>query len=93
VKDIFKKVTGSDKEAIPVPIFDPLATVIMADGIKGYQTQSEYLDVNITDTEVDNQCGRTYIVNSGSRKITIVQGVSQNEFATNFSNMINGNVL
>ncbi|CAB9539144.1 Inosine-uridine preferring nucleoside hydrolase (EC [Bathymodiolus brooksi thiotrophic gill symbiont] len=93
VKDIFKKVTGSDKEAIPVPIFDPLATVIMADGIKGYQTQSEYLDVNITDTEVDNQCGRTYIVNSGSRKITIVQGVSQNKFATNFSDMINGNVL
>ncbi|CAB5498216.1 Inosine-uridine preferring nucleoside hydrolase (EC [Bathymodiolus thermophilus thioautotrophic gill symbiont] len=92
-KDIFKKVTGVDKEAIPVPIFDPLAAVIMAGGIKEYQAQSEYLDVNITDTAINNQCGKTYIVDSGSRKITIVQGVSQNEFAINFSNMINGKAL
>lgn len=93
VKNIFKKKTGSSDEGIPVPIFDPLATMIMADGIERYQTHSEYLDVNTTDTEVDNQCGRTYVVDSGARKITIVQGVSQHAFATNFSKVINGNVL
>jgi purine nucleosidase len=93
VKDIFKKKTGSSDEGNPVPIFDPLATMIMADGLEGYQVHSEYLDVNIEDTEVDNQCGRTYVVNSGSRKITIVQGVSQHAFATNFSNVINRDIV
>ncbi len=59
----------------------------------GYQSHSDYLDVNITDTEDDNQCGNTYVVDSGSRKITIVQGVSQHEFATNYANIINGEML
>jgi inosine-uridine nucleoside N-ribohydrolase len=93
VKNIFKKKIGSSNEGTPVPIFDPLATMIMADGLEGYQTYNEYLTVNIEDTEIDNQCGRTYVVDSGSRKITIVQGVSQHAFAKNFSNVINGNIL
>ena len=89
-KNIFKKKTGSSSEGIPVPIFDPLATMIMADGLSGYQSHSEYLDVNITDREKDNQCGKTYIVNSGSRKITIIQGgVSQREFAIHYADIIN----
>jgi inosine-uridine nucleoside N-ribohydrolase len=92
-KIIFKKKIGSSNEGTPVPIFDPLATMIMADGLEGYQTYNEYLTVNIEDTEIDNQCGRTYVVDSGSRKITIVQGVSQHAFAKNFSNVINGNIL
>jgi len=93
VKGIFEKKTGSSSEGIPVPIFDPLATMIMADGLSGYQSHSEYLDVDITDREKDNQCGKTYVVNSGSRKITIIQGVSQHAFAINYANIINGNIL
>lgn len=92
-KNIFEKKTGSSNEGIPVPIFDPLATMIMADGMKEYQSQSEYLDVNTTDTMENNQCGKTYVVDSGTRKIVIVEGVSQYEFATNFANVINGKIL
>lgn len=93
VKNVFKKKTGGHDEGIPVPIFDPLATMIMADGIKKYQTHSEYLDVNLTDTNINNQCGKIYVKNSGKRKIAIVQGVSQREFAVNFANVINGRIL
>lgn len=88
-KSIFRKKTGSHKEGIPVPIFDPLATLIMADGLPTYQSHHAYLDVNLSETEENNQCGKTYVVNSGSRKITIVQGVSQREFATCFADIIN----
>ena len=93
VKKIFEKKTGSSDEGIPVPIFDPLATVIMADGMKDYQVHREYLDVNITETMEDNQCGKTYVVETGGRKIDIVQGVSQVQFAANFSTVINGEML
>lgn len=89
VKNIFIKKTGSHDEGIPVPIFDPLATMIMAGDLEYYQFHEEYLDVNITDTEINNHCGKTYITSTGSRKITIVQGVSQLEFSVQFAKIIN----
>lgn len=88
-KDIFIKKTGSHDEGIPLPIFDPLATMIMADGMKNLQSSYEYLDVDLVDSKENNQCGNTFVVDSGSRKITIVQGVSQKEFADNFAEIIN----
>ena len=92
-KQIFEKKTGSSAEGIPVPIFDPLATLIMADDMTNYQSYGQYLSVNVTDKSIDNQCGNTYIVDSGTREITIVQGVSQVQFATNYAKTINGPVL
>jgi purine nucleosidase len=92
-KNIFIQKTGDSNEGIPVPIFDPLATMIMAEGLGPYQSSLEFLDVNVIDTDVDNKCGNTYVVHSGSRKVTIVQGVSQRAFADNFAKVINGEVL
>lgn len=88
VKNIFKKKTGDSSEGVPVPIFDPLATVIMA-GEMEYQWHSEYLKVITEDSEENNQCGKTSITLSGTRAITIVQGVSQKEFADKFAKVIN----
>ncbi len=88
-RNIFIKKTGLKSEGIPVPIFDPLAAVIMAEGIKNYQFHEEFLDVNIEENENDNHCGEIYIVYSGKRKIRIIQGVSQYEFANHFAEIIN----
>lgn len=88
-KNILIKKTGSNNEGIPVPIFDPLATVIMAVGLKNYQFHEEYLDVNIEESKNDDHCGETYIVDSGKRKIKIVQGVSQHDFAEHFIKILN----
>ncbi len=90
VKNIFIKKTGSYDEGIPVPIFDPLATMIMAGDLPNYQFHEKYLDVNTTDTKKNNQCGRTYVVKKAAKKITIVQGVSQRAFAIQFAKIING---
>lgn len=89
VRNIFIKKTGTNDEGIPVPIFDPLATMIMSGGMKKYQSHEQFLDVNLTESEKNNKCGKTYIVDSGTKKITIVQGVSQVKFATKFANVIN----
>ena len=88
-KNILIKKIGPNNEGIPVPIFDPLATVIMAEGIKNYQMHEEFLDVNLNDNINDNHCGEVYIADSGSRKIKIVQGVSQYEFSRNFVDVLN----
>lgn len=94
-KSVFEKKTGSHSEGVPVPIFDPLAAVIMAGGMTGYQSHCQYLDVDLTETDGDtvNRCGKIDVVESGSRKVTIVQGVSQTAFSTNYSKVINGPLL
>lgn len=89
VGNVFKKKTGSSSEGIPVPIFDPLATMIMAGGLEKYQSHSEYLDVDVDEDVYDNLCGNIFVVDKGKRKITIVQGVSQREFANNYAEIIN----
>jgi purine nucleosidase len=88
-KAIFVYKAGGHSENTPVPIFDPLATMIMAGGMPTYQSQDCFLDVNMTETITDNQCGKTFAVCSGSRKITVVQGVSQVTFAANYARVIN----
>jgi inosine-uridine nucleoside N-ribohydrolase len=92
-KNIFIQKTGGSSEGIPVPIFDPLATMIMADGLGPFQSSSEFMDVNVIDSETKNECGNTYVVNSGSRKVTIVEGVSQRAFAVHYAKVINGEAL
>jgi hypothetical protein len=61
----------------------------MTGGLNTYQSHSAYLDVNLSETKENNQCGKTYVVDAGSRKITIVQGVSQREFSAHFADTIN----
>jgi len=88
-KNILKQKTGSFSEGMPVPIFDPLAAMIMAGRLRSVHTQSEYLDVNTTDQTTENQCGKTSVVADGTRKITIVQGVSAREFSLEYLRMMN----
>lgn len=88
-RKIFTVKSGGHSEGIPVPIFDPLATMIMAGGLKNYQTQYQYLDVVLKESKRDNHCGKTFVTDSGSRKIAIVQGVSQTEFAKNYAEIMN----
>ena len=88
-KNVFEKKTGPFSEGMPVPIFDPLAAMIMAGRLPSVHTQSEYLDVNTTDQTTDNQCGNTSVVADGTRKISIVQGVSAREFSLEYIRMMN----
>lgn len=89
-KNILLEKTGGHSESIhPVSIFDPLTTVIMAGGMINYQTHNEYLDVDLVETEIDNQCGKIEVTDAGSRKITVVQGVSATAFAARFTEVLN----
>lgn len=94
VKQIFHKKTGAHSEGIPVPIFDPLATLVMAGGIRSNQTLEKVLDVKLTDTQVNNTCGQICVREgaSGRRPVRIVQGVSQHAFKKNFAQVINGDI-
>lgn len=89
-KGVFEKKTGSHDEGIPVPIFDPLATMVMAGGMSDYQSHQLYLDVDVTDHRECNRCGNTFVVDGGSRTIRVVQGVSQRVFADGYADVING---
>ena len=88
-KAVFEKKTGKHSEGIPVPIFDPLATMVAVGGLHEIQVEERYLDVDLTQTEKDNRCGKIFVVEKGSRKIEIVQGVSQHEFGEDFAKIIN----
>ncbi len=90
VKNIFDKKTGSSSEGIPVPIFDPLATALLAGKMKPNQIISLNLDVNIIENIQDNHCGQTYISNLSSNKlINVVQGVSERAFKEEYARIIN----
>lgn len=88
-KKILEHKTGPHDEGIPVPIFDPLATLIMTGDMQGYQSSMRYLDVDLRETEVENTCGRTFVTETGSRKITVVQGVSNYAFKKAFAGVVN----
>jgi len=89
-QQIFDKKTGSSSEGIPVPIFDPLATLIMAGDLEPNQINSVHLDVRLSENPQDNHCGQTYINSFKSDKlIQVVQGVSEKEFKEEFSQTIN----
>lgn len=89
-KEILVKKTTTHDEGIPVPIFDPLAAAFMANGLTDYASINEYLDVIIQVSEKDNRCGATVRTHSGSRKIRIVNKVSQPDFAQELSRTLNG---
>ncbi|MCP4221358.1 MAG: hypothetical protein GY765_42425 [bacterium] len=89
-KNIFIKKTGTSSEGIPVPIFDPLATLVMAGAMQGSQVHKAAIDILTVDSKVNNTCGRTYIVHDPGRKVcNIVQGVSERRFATAYADVLN----
>lgn len=88
-KQILDKKSGPHDEGIPVPIFDPLATMLMANGLSEYQQYEAFLDVDTKESLENNQCGNTFITESGTRKITVIQGVSQRAFSHQFAHIIN----
>ncbi|CAM3123272.1 nucleoside hydrolase [Pseudomonas floridensis] len=90
VREVLDIKSGAHAEgSLPVPIFDPLATVLMAGGIDATKTNSEFLTVDTTSTEQDNHCGQTRVTDVGSRRISFITGVSQTAFSAEFAHVIN----
>lgn len=84
------KTSGPDKEDLPLPIFDPLAAMIMSDRMKHTSYQDLKLDINTTDTPQDNMCGQTYVTRVEEvRPIKVALGVSQYEFQQIWSDVFN----
>ena len=87
---ILEQKTGPFDESIPVPIFDPLATVVMAGDLPAYQYVTGFFDVDVSDSPRNNTSGNIFPAPGGSRKIKAVQGVSARQFADVFAQVING---
>lgn len=93
VKAIFDKKTGSSSEGIPVPIFDPLATLLMAGPMQPNQINTLNLDVCLEEDPKDNRCGQTYISNFSTDKlIDVAQGVSERAFKKEYARVINRDI-
>lgn len=89
-KNIFIKKTGTSSEGILVPIFDPLATLIMAGAMQNPQVHRLTLDVLTIDGKVNNTCGQTYIIDDPDRKVcNVIQGVSEHRFASAYAEVMN----
>ncbi|MCX7922040.1 MAG: nucleoside hydrolase [Clostridia bacterium] len=87
---IVQKAVGPAKESIPLPIFDPLASLIMAGNLRHTREVSLRVDVVTTDSAVDNNCGQTISTRDENiRTIDVVTGVSNIEFQNAFTNIIN----
>ncbi|NVL28643.1 nucleoside hydrolase [Pseudomonas syringae pv. actinidiae] len=89
VRQVLETKSGTHAEGYPVPIFDPLATMLMAGGIEATKVDEQYLSVNTQITPQDNHCGQIQLQTNGSRTITSVLGVSQFAFSHNFAQVIN----
>ncbi len=91
---LYSKTKGPDKEALPLPIFDPLAAMVMSDHMKHVSYQQLKLDVNIIDTPQDNMCGQTYVTRvEDVRPINVAMGVSEIEFQQVWSDVFNSPVI
>lgn len=87
---IEQKTVGPAKEPLPLPIFDPLASMIAADDLRHIRMPKLRIDINTVDTDYDNTCGLTYIVRDESvHPIHVVLGASELEFQEVFSNIMN----
>lgn len=83
------KSTGPYKEAIPLPVFDPLATLLMAGAVKPTNSVRAGVEVVIEETEVDNTCGRTVANLKGGLLVDIVLQVSERDFQRAFAEYAN----
>ena len=88
-KRILDQKTGPYDETIPVPIFDPLATMVMCGDLNRYQYLTGYFDVDVSNAPANNTSGAIVPVIDGSRIIQVVQGVSCKEFTDTFAAVMN----
>lgn len=87
---LYSKTSGPDKENLPLPIFDPLAAMIMADHTKHTSYQSLKIDINTVDIAQDNMCGQTFVTRvEDVRPIRVALGISENEFQKIWSEVFN----
>ncbi len=87
---LYAKTEGPAKENLPLPVFDPLAAMIMSDKMKHTYYETLKLDIKTIDTPQDNMCGQTYITRVEEvRPIRVALGVSQFEFQEIWSDVFN----
>ncbi len=89
------KTKGPDQEAIPLPIFDPLAAMVMSDRLRRVTYQDLTLDIVTEETNQDNMCGQTYITRTQDvRPVKVAMGgVSQLEFQEVWQDVFNHPVV
>ncbi|WP_205833246.1 hypothetical protein [Azohydromonas caseinilytica] len=88
VREVLERKSGSHAEgAMPVPIFDPLAAMVMVGDFQACQASEAFLEVL---TEAGAECGPTRVAAAGSRKIPLLQGVSAKTLGDRFAAVING---
>ena len=85
---------GPYYEPNPVPVFDPLAAMVMAGMMPSGLRSDVVLDVEVAQTEVNNTCGWTKTVhNSSNRPIHVVNTEIAEEFEDAFKHWINAPLL
>ncbi|MCD5994068.1 nucleoside hydrolase [Pseudomonas sp. CDFA 602] len=90
VQGVLQIKSGTHSESSsPVPVFDPLATLLMAGGIPATNTESRYLSVDTQSNDEDNHCGKILLQSSGSRPVAFVTGASQTAFSAQYADVIN----
>jgi purine nucleosidase len=89
-KLITEKVAGPAKEDIPLPVFDPLAAIVMTNDILNVHSTFERIAVKTEEFTEDNTCGQTYITKDKSvPHIEVTGAVSTTDFKNAFQDNIN----
>lgn len=84
------KTSGSAKESIPLPVFDPLAALAGTDCLRNIRTEKLRIRVITEQTDYDNTCGKTEITHNGDRPlVNAVIQTSAIEFKDVFSDLAN----
>jgi inosine-uridine nucleoside N-ribohydrolase/transcriptional regulator GlxA family with amidase domain/catechol 2,3-dioxygenase-like lactoylglutathione lyase family enzyme len=86
---LHSKSEGECKEPIPLPVFDPLAAMIMTGDLRPGHSERLGIDVVIDETEVDNTCGRTEANRREKGLVDTVLQVSERDFKRAFAEHAN----
>jgi inosine-uridine nucleoside N-ribohydrolase/transcriptional regulator GlxA family with amidase domain/catechol 2,3-dioxygenase-like lactoylglutathione lyase family enzyme len=87
---IKEKVAGPAKENIPLPVFDPLAAIVMTNDILNIYTTRKRIAVKTEEYSEDNTCGKTYVTHDKNIPHMEVTGaISTNDFKNAFQENIN----
>lgn len=84
-----RKSEGACKESIPLPVFDPLAAMIMTGDLRPGHSERLGFDVVIEETAEDNTCGRTEVNRSEKGLVDTVLQVSERDFKRVFAEHAN----
>jgi purine nucleosidase len=86
---LHSKSTGECKEPIPLPVFDPLAAMIMTGDLRPGHSERLGIDVVIDETQRDNTCGRTEPNRREKGLVDTVLQVSERDFKRAFAEHAN----